>query len=268
MSDVLPVPVPARDAVVDAQRSIEVIRTALASYAKSLEVMRESMSSVEASLAVASRRWVLISEMAADNAADTDVWRTTQTSPELLEASWRERRQHTIGAARKAANDHLVHYTQRLRDLSDANVKRAVGDMLTELSETYGVAWSDIAAALQISVPALRKWRKNTSGTTPENHRKLAQLTAFYTLLADMVSSPARWMSMPMVEGFNVTPADVYSPDHAERLLDLAAGNAGTTPEGVLDKIAQDWREKWNSEYEVIEAADGEPSMRPRQTTR
>ncbi|MFF0707410.1 hypothetical protein [Gordonia sputi] len=137
--------------------------------------------------------------------------------------------------------------------------------MLTELSDR-GVAWSDIAAALDISVPALRKWRKNTSGTTPENHRRLAQLAAFYSLLADSVSSPARWVSIPLVEGYNVTPADVYSPDHSARLLDLAAGNVGTTPEGVLDTIAEGWREEWRSEYEVFEAADGEMSMRPRQT--
>lgn len=262
MTDTRPVPV---EDLVIAQRSVEAVRASLNSYGRTLATLRESMSSIEASLAVASRSWMLISEMTAGSA---EAWRLTQTSPELLEAGWRERRQHTVGAARKAASDHLAHYALQLRELSEQNTRRAVADMLAELSETYGVAWSDVAASLGISVPALRKWRKNTSGTTPENHRRLARLTAFYALLAPMVASPARWMAMPLVDGFNVTPSDVYSPDHAERLLDLAAGNVGTTPEGVLDSIEPGWREKWRSEYEVFEAADGGLSMRPRQTTR
>jgi transcriptional regulator with XRE-family HTH domain len=147
---------------------------------------------------------------------------------------------------------------------ADRNTRRPVNDLLTELSEARGVTWSDIAAALGISVPTLRKWRKSVSGTTPENHRALAELTAFFSVLAQAVDSPARWMSMPLVSGFNVTPFDVYSTDHAARFLDLAAGNVGVTAEGVLDAVAPDWRDRWKSEHEVFEAVDGELSMRPR----
>lgn len=188
-----------------------------------------------------------------------------QTSPELIDADWRERRQHLSGQTRKAATDHVTHYTQWLTDAADRNTRRSVIDLLTELSEVRGVAWSDIAAALGISVPALRKWRKSVSGTTPENHRGLAELTAFFDVLAGMVDSPARWMSMPLVSGFNVTAFDIYSADHAARLLDLAAANAGVTAAGLLDAVAPGWRDRWRSEYEVFEAADGELSMRPRQ---
>ncbi|MGB2951186.1 MAG: hypothetical protein WBG14_00510 [Rhodococcus sp. (in: high G+C Gram-positive bacteria)] len=243
------------------------------------EALQASMASVRATIAAAEQRWFLatseagtgqsaeriISELITRN---VETWRESQTSPELIEAEWRERRQRSTGAARKDARDHLAHYAERLSEMAERNTRRAVTEMLTELSQVRGVMWSDVAAALGISVPALRKWRKNTSGTTPENHRKLAQLTAFYAVLADLVASPARWMLMPIVDGYNVTPADVYSPEHAERLLDLAAGNVGTTAEGVLDAIAPGWRDQWRSEYEVFEAADGELSMRPRQTTR
>lgn len=234
---------------------------------------------VRSSLAADRQRWTLAASDAgtgriSDRVAWTlftehlDVWRDTQTSPELIEAEWRGKRQRSAGAAHKDARDHLAHYAQCLSEIADRNSRRAVTELLTEMSEVHGVTWSDIAAALGISVPALRKWRKNTSGTTPENHRKLAQLTAFYSVLGELVASPARWMSMPLVDGFNVTPADVYSPEYAERLLDLAAGNVGTTAKGVLDTIADGWRDEWRSEYEVFEAADGELSMRPRQTTR
>ncbi|CCQ16882.1 putative uncharacterized protein [Rhodococcus sp. AW25M09] len=251
-----------------------------ANFEDSVESVQASIqfaaASVRATLLAAQRRLTLTASEAGTGrsaqqlineflSANSEPWRETQTSPELLEAQWRERRQHSTGAARKDARDHLAHYAKRIAEASDRNSTRAVTDMLSELSD-HGVAWSDLAATLGISVPALRKWRKNTNGTTPENHRRLAQLTAFYARLAELVASPARWMSMPLVDGYNVTPADVYSPDNGARLLDLAAGNVGTTAEGVLDAIMADWRDKWRSEYEVFEAADGELSMRPRRT--
>lgn len=197
--------------------------------------------------------------------AGRDDWRGTETSPELIDARWRELRQHIAGAARQARKGHLAHYAAQLSIATDRNSGRAVTDLLAELSEVHGVAWADIAAALGISVPALRKWRKSTSGTTPENHRKLAQLVAFFGVLSKLVDSSARWMSMPMVDGYNVLPLDVYSPTNAARLLDLAVGNAGVTPTAVLDDLSPGWRAKWLSKYEVFEAADGELSMRPRQ---
>lgn len=246
---------------------------------ESIDATQASMAWARAAIATAQQRWFLATSEAGTGQSaeriiseligrDAETWRESQTSPELIEAGWRERRQRSTGAARKDARDHLAHYADRLSEMADRNARRAVTEMLAELSQDQGVMWSDIAAALRISVPALRKWRKNTSGTTPENHRKLAQLTAFYAVLDKLVASPARWMLMPIVEGHNVTPADVYSPEHAERLLDLAAGNVGTTAEGVLDAIAPGWRDTWRSDYEIFEAADGELSMRPRQNIR
>lgn len=190
-------------------------------------------------------------------------WAQTETSPELIDAEWRERRQHLTGQTRKAATDHLAHYARSLAIAAARNTRRSVIDLLTELSEAHGVTWSDIATTLGISVPALRKWRKS-GGTTPDNHRSLAELTAFFDMLAQIVDSPARWMSMPLVSGFNVTPFDLYSTETAARLLDLAAGNAGVTVEGTLDIVSPGWRDRWRSEYEVFEATDGELSMRPR----
>lgn len=70
---------------------------------------------------------------------------------------------------------------------------------------------------------------------------------------------------MPLVSGYNVTPVDLYSEVSAPLLLDLAAGNAGVTAASVLDAIEPGWRVKWESKYEVFEAADGELSMRARQ---
>lgn len=188
-----------------------------------------------------------------------------ETSPELIDASWRQARQLVEGVRKRALRDHRAVYARRLESETDRRARFSVLDLLSELSETHGVAWADIASMLGVSVPALRKWRKTGGGTSPENHRNLAALTAFFSLLDEFTYSPARWMSMPLVDGFNVRPADVYSPERATALLDLAAGNAGVSAPSVLDGMDPDWRERWRSRYEVFEAADGELSMRPRQ---
>lgn len=221
----------------------------------------DAVAELSTHLSVAQRNWALLNASSWRSGG----WRETETSPELIEAAWRGRRQRSTAAARQDAKDHLGHYRSRLMELTDRDAVRPVTEMLTELSEVHGVMWSDVAGALGISVPALRKWRKNTSGASPENHRKLAQLTAFCMVLSESVADPARWLRMLLVDGYNVTPADVYSPETAAQLLDLAAGNVGTTAEHVLDAIAPGWRENWRSEYEVFKAADGEMSIRPRQ---
>jgi hypothetical protein len=193
-----------------------------------------------------------------------DLLAFAQTSDQLTEARWRERRHQVVREGRKLASDHRELYASRLAAMTANNTRRSVLDLLGELSDQHGVAWSDIAAMLGVSVPALRKWRKTSSGTTPENHQKLARLVAFFSVLGESVASPARWMSMPPVDGYNVAPENLYSDDAAPALLDLAAGNAGVSPEALLDELEPGWRETWLSRYEVFEAEDGEMSMRPR----
>ena len=187
-----------------------------------------------------------------------------QTSDQLTEARWRERRHQVVRDVRTAARDHRTLYAERLDALAADNKRRSVLDLLGELSDRHGVAWSDVADMLGVSVPALRKWRKTSSGTTPENHQRLAGLVAFYSILGENVGTPARWMSMKLVAGYNVTAVDLYSSDAAPVLLDLAAGNAGVTAEGLLDELQPGWRATWESRYEVFEAEDGDLSMRPR----
>ena len=196
-----------------------------------------------------------------------DVFVGKQTSDLLTEASWRERRHQVVRAGRALKRDHRAWYSDLLAARAAANRRRSVLDLLRELSERHGVSWSDTAKMLGISVPALRKWRKIASGTTPENHHRLAGLVAFYSVLGEQgVASPARWMAMPLVPGYNVNASDVYGIDAAPALLDLAAGNGGVDAEGLLDEVEPGWRETWKSQYEVFEAEDGQLSMRPRTT--
>jgi len=199
----------------------------------------------------------------AQSTATVDVnilWR--QTNDEYIEAEWRELRHQNLREARSLRHGHRGLYDSRLGRIRELNRKRAVTDLLNELSERWGVAWSDIAQMLDVSVPALRKWRKSTSGTTPENHHRLAGLAAFFELLAGEFANPPSWVSMPLVPGYNATVRDVYSERSASTLLDHAAGNINA--ESALNEIDPNWRQRYRSEYEVFIAGDGQPSLRPR----
>lgn len=144
------------------------------------------------------------------------------------------------------------------------HIERSALDLLTELSEVHGITISDIASALRVRVPTIRIWRKDRKTITPGDHLRLATLLAFLEILTQAVATPVRWISEPLVDGFNVTPLDIYSPDRAAQLLALAVGNGPHTAESLLDTVDTEWRGRWKSDYEVFEALDGEYSMRPR----
>jgi hypothetical protein len=115
---------------------------------------------------------------------------------------------------------------------------------------------------LKVSVPALRKWR-TSGGLSPENLDRLAGLVAFLQMLDQVaVSSPARWIAVPLCEGYTVTPRHLYSVANAAALVDHAAGNVSAVE--LLDELVPDWREAYKSEYEVFLAADGQFSLRSR----
>lgn len=187
-----------------------------------------------------------------------------QTADQLIDASWRASRHQNVRDGNTLKRGHRDEYRRRLDALAAANRRRPVVDLLAELSEQRGVGWSDIADQLDISVPALRKWRKSSSGTAPENHARLAALVAFYSLLHEVGVASARWMSMPLVTGYTVTAADLYSEPAAPALLDHAADNIGIGPEALLDELDPGWRETRRSEYEVVVAPDGMTSLKPR----
>jgi hypothetical protein len=190
----------------------------------------------------------------------------SQTSEQLIEANWRERRFEHARNGSTLVRDHRAAYVERWEAAAVANRRRSVLDLLSALAEAHGVAWSDIAGLLGVSVPALRKWRKSSSGTTPDNHLRLARLVAFFDILNEFVATGAQWMSMPLVDGYNICAADLYddTPQRTAAILDYAAGNAGTAPEGLLDEVVPGWREIWRSEYESFVAEDGVRSLRPR----
>jgi len=138
--------------------------------------------------------------------------------------------------------------------------KRSAVEMLDELA-ARGFAWRDIARLIGVSVPAVRRWRQGEPPTGPRLWT-IARLLAFIdTLRTDHhVTDAAAWLEMPLVPSAPVTGIDMLTDGHYADVFDLAAEH--TTAEEVLDQYQPDWRERYRSDFEVFEAADGELGIR------
>lgn len=160
-----------------------------------------------------------------------------------------------------------LHGEVRDLDLNDRILekgKRDVGALLNELAYDRGMAWSNIAELAEVSVSAVRKWRKGGDASA-ESRNRLAKIAALLDLLEEkgLVQDPARWMEMdlPLGAGHHVRPLDLYLSGHALALLDIAEQRR--PPAQVLDGIYPDWRDR-RSEFEVFTDTDGEQSIRMR----
>lgn len=138
-----------------------------------------------------------------------------------------------------------------------------IGELLANLAQNHGISTDDAAAALGIRAPTLRLWR-HSCAESQDAHRKVSDFVTFVAALAEVVDAPSRWLSAPLVSGYNVTALDVYTTERAATLLELAAGVDGVTAAGALDGMLPGWREQWRSEYAVFVAHDGDRSLRPR----
>jgi hypothetical protein len=195
--------------------------------------------------------------------AEWAVERGTSTNYRAIDAQWREDtalargryRQIERGRHRNRRN-WLAH---RRRELLRT---RTVQELLHELSNERGMTWVDMSRMLHVSVPALRKWRK-AGGVSTENQDRLAGLVAFLQVLYEVgVRDPAQWITQPLVDGYTVTVLDLYSPEISPEFIELGAGDA--TVVMLLDRVAPEWRDAHKSEFKVVIAEDGMPSLRPR----
>lgn len=146
----------------------------------------------------------------------------------------------------------------RLRTAERA--KASVPTMLTELAD-LGFAWRDIARLVGVSVPAVQKWRRG-EGVSGDRRLAVASLLAACDEIAEhyMVDELASWFEMPLVAGVPVTPIDMYAVSRADLVFEFAGGQVD--PEALLTEFDPDWRERYRSDFEVFEAADGHRSIR------
>lgn len=140
--------------------------------------------------------------------------------------------------------------------------KRRPTELLAELNES-GFGWRDVARMLGVSVPALRKWRQGES-LTGENRRRIAGLVAFVEILSEdhLVANVASWMEMPVTSEVPLTGIDLYASGHLFTVLDLASQHI--IPEQALDQADPGWRDRYQSDFEVFRAGDGQPGVRLR----
>lgn len=188
-------------------------------------------------------------------------------------------------AERSVAIQRWKHHFAGLRDESDllnsdvSNVHRAiesfdlderasikarssVKSLLLELATDRGMSWTAISRLAGVSVSAVRKWRSEGSASG-ENRLALARLCAFLDLLEEFpIEDAAGWMEMPLLDGYTVTPIDVYGAGRVDLLLEFAGGRSSASE--MLDDFYTEWRVRYNSDYEVVDASDGQRSIRRR----
>jgi len=155
-----------------------------------------------------------------------------------------------------------LHGQFRERDLASrtvAKAKKGVADLLEELTGVQGMAWSDVAHLVGVSVSAVRKWRLGAE-SSPQNRQRLAELAGFLEQLSDKagVSDPAQWLEMefPLGAGYAVRPVDLYAKGLTSELLDIAEHRTGIA--AVLDSQWPSWRTELRSQYEVAPGPDGD----------
>jgi len=160
-----------------------------------------------------------------------------------------------------------VHERAREMDLANRTLAKSRNDvpnLLDELAYQRGMAWTDIAEVADVSVSAVRKWRKGRDAS-PESRSRLAKFAALLEMLEQKgrIQDPANWMEMdlPLGAGYHIRPLDLYLNGQDVALLDIAEHRGRV--EHVLDYIRPGWREI-RSKFEVFEDTDGLRSMRMR----
>lgn len=149
----------------------------------------------------------------------------------------------------------------QLESRTDEAAKRSVPELLDELA-ALGFSWREIARAVGVTVPAVRKWRGGGSAAG-SNRRAIARLLAFVDVLSSdhLVDGVPSWMEMP-IGGTALTGFDAYCAGEERLLLQHAAGHVSS--DGLLDRLDPSWRSTVDDRFEIVTADDGEPMIRMR----
>lgn len=161
----------------------------------------------------------------------------------------------TTGLHRDARRHEVVELAAKLS-------KNATLDNLLQLSD-MGFAWRDIARMLNVSVPAIQKWRRKEPISGP-SRGKIAELLATCKMVEDvyMVHDPASWFEMPLKREAAVTPIDLYAGRRQDLVLEAAGGHMDK--EALLTEFDAEWQQKYvASNFEAFKARDGAWSVRP-----
>ncbi len=152
---------------------------------------------------------------------------------------------------------------QQLDELTAMIARQDPHEVLSELSETYGLSWSTLSRLVAVSATAIRKWRKGDA-ISADNRRALSRVRAFLDLLernASPLEDVASWLEMKVSDDATVTAVDLYVADRIDLILDLAS--ARISPHEALQEFDSEWRAKYTSDtnFKVVRASDGMPAI-------
>ena len=148
-----------------------------------------------------------------------------------------------------------------LQALANQRAREDLAGLLEELN-TLGFSWRAIARMAQVSVPALRKWRKGSSAAG-ENRRRVAEIVALCQIAPEkyLIEDVAGWLETPLHAEAPITGLDLLAGDRSDLVLRLAC-DRGEHPEQVLEEFEPGWRDRYTSAVKVFIAPDGLPGVR------
>lgn len=137
--------------------------------------------------------------------------------------------------------------------------RMSAAELLRSVVQRHGMSWVDLARTLEVSVPAIRKWR--TSGRpSAQNQAALAQLHAMLDAIQNEgVADPARWFAEPLLDGFTVTARDLYDVSNASEIVSVAAGEGST--QDLLDAYMPGWRQAHATRFSVVRDLHGQNTI-------
>jgi len=139
-------------------------------------------------------------------------------------------------------------------------------DFLDELAQ-LGFARRHVARLVGVGVPTLAQWRgvrhESREPMSPDDLDKLATLLDVCTLVRNtsFVPDVAAFFETPLLPNAPIRPMDLYAAGRVDLLLDWASRMV-QDPAALLSAFDPGWRERYHSEYEVFEAADGDLAIR------
>ena len=162
----------------------------------------------------------------------------------------------------RAADVHQMTYMNEWSVRTQERAAAGVAELLESLADE-GFAWRDIARLIGVSVPAIQKWRKGGS-VSSENRHRLASLTAAcdFILRHRKIDDIGQWFEMPLVQGSPLSPMEIWADGQYGLVFEFALQHL--TGEAVMDRYQPDWRERYDTDFEVVRAGDGELSIRTR----
>lgn len=183
----------------------------------------------------------------------------TRISPKSLNEEAGSLRSRVSQLSDHTQNIHKDTAFGEWRDRTSARGKQSPTRLLDELSG-WGFSWRDVARMLRVSVPAVRKWRKEER-ISGDNRDRLAGLVAACDQVIEdyCVEEVGSWFEMPLMPGVPITPVDLMADSRVDLLFEYASGH--TEAEAVLSILDPEWRDRYRSDFEVFRAADGNLSL-------